>query len=81
MVWVLAFLLMSLIVAGMAVGVMMGRKPIAGSCGGIGATGVDKVCGICGGDTTKCEEVSARAGVPQVPSKGADLARDATKVD
>ena len=66
--------------AGMAVGVMMGRKPIAGSCGGIGAVGVDKACGICGGDVTKCEEASANAGAPQRPLN-ADLARDATKVD
>ena len=42
MVWLLVFPLMLLIVAGMAVGVMMGRKPIAGSCGGIGAAGLDK---------------------------------------
>ena len=41
MVWLLAFALMLLLFAGMAVGVMMGRKPIAGSCGGIGAVGVD----------------------------------------
>ena len=34
MVWLLAFALMLLLFAGMAVGVMMGRKPIAGSCGG-----------------------------------------------
>ncbi|MEL0167875.1 MAG: (Na+)-NQR maturation NqrM [Pseudomonadaceae bacterium] len=80
MVWLMAFVVMLLCVAGMAVGVMMGRKPIAGSCGGIGAVGVDKACGICGGDTTKCEEASAKAGVPQ-RALNADLARDATKVD
>ena len=79
MVWLLAFALMLLLFAGMAVGVMMGRKPIAGSCGGIGAVGVDKACGICGGDTTKCEEASANAGVVQRPRP--DLAHDATKVD
>jgi uncharacterized protein len=80
MVWLLVFPLMLLIVAGMAVGVMMGRKPIAGSCGGIGATGLDKSCGICGGDTTKCEEATTNAGVTP-RSEEFKLARDATKVD
>lgn len=56
MIWVLVFSVMLLSVGGMAVGVMMGRPPIAGSCGGIGATGVDGSCGICGGNPTKCEE-------------------------
>lgn len=79
MVWVLAFSLMVLVVVGMSVGVMMGRKPIAGSCGGIGATGVEKSCGICGGDVTKCEEASSNAGVE--PRKSKDLGYDATKVD
>jgi len=30
---ILSFIVLILIVAGMAVGVLMGRKPIAGSCG------------------------------------------------
>jgi len=42
----------------MAVGVLMGRKPISGSCGGVGAAldDDDYVCDICGGDESKCEE-------------------------
>ena len=79
MVWLLAFLLMALIVAGMAVGVMMGRKPIAGSCGGIGMLGIDKSCSICGGNPNKCEETSADSESDAVKRK--DLAYDATKVD
>lgn len=55
MTWLIAFIVMLLVVAGMAVGVMAGRKPIAGSCGGIANLGLDKVCGICGNDFTKCE--------------------------
>jgi hypothetical protein len=82
MVWLLAFLVMALVVVGMSVGVMMGRKPIAGSCGGIGATGLDKSCGICGGDVTKCEEVGEKAGIePRSVRQGAELGYDATKVD
>lgn len=53
-----SLLVMLLVVAGMAVGVLCGRKPIAGSCGGVGkALGEkDYVCDICGGDESKCEE-------------------------
>lgn len=54
-VWLLVFVVMLLVVAGMAVGVMAGRKPIAGSCGGIANLGIEKSCGICGNDFTKCE--------------------------
>ena len=82
MVWFLAFLLMSLVVVGMSVGVMMGRKPIAGSCGGIGATGLDKSCGICGGDVTKCEGAGETGGIePRKAVCRTDLGHDATKVD
>ncbi|HDZ57565.1 MAG TPA: (Na+)-NQR maturation NqrM [Pseudomonas xinjiangensis] len=77
MVWLLAFLLMSLIVAGMAVGVMMGRKPIAGSCGGIGLVGLDKSCSICGGNPNKCEEIDE----DDNSRKAKDMSYDATKVD
>lgn len=42
----------------MSVGVFFGRKPIAGSCGGMGAALGEKnyVCDLCGGDESKCEE-------------------------
>ena len=46
----------SFLVAIMAIGVMMGRRPISGSCGGIGrVNGEDSECAICGGDPIKCE--------------------------
>ena len=48
MTWLIAFILMLLIVAGMAIGVMLGRRPIGGSCGGLaGAVGIDHSC-TCG---------------------------------
>jgi hypothetical protein len=47
----------SFLVAIMAIGVIMGRRPISGSCGGIGRiNGDDSECAICGGDPAKCEE-------------------------
>ncbi len=45
-----------LVIAGMAIGVMMGRQPIKGSCGGMGALGIDTACEICGGDPRRCDE-------------------------
>jgi hypothetical protein len=46
----------SFLVAIMAIGVMMGRRPISGSCGGIGrVNGEDSECAICGGDPIRCE--------------------------
>lgn len=45
-----------LVMVGMALGVIFGRPPIKGSCGGIGALGIDTACEICGGDAQRCEE-------------------------
>ena len=50
-----AFSMMLLLVAVMAVGVLFGRKPISGSCGGMKALGLDMECEICGGDLSKCD--------------------------
>lgn len=74
MTFVLVFLIMLLVVLGMAVGVIMGRKPIAGSCGGIANLGIEKECSICGGDRQKCEEVKQGGDVVE-----SALAYDATK--
>ena len=51
----LSFIVLILIVAGMAVGVLMGRKPIAGSCGGMTALGMDVACDVCKGDPEVCD--------------------------
>ncbi|WP_312594837.1 (Na+)-NQR maturation NqrM [Stutzerimonas nitrititolerans] len=58
MTWLIVFFVMVLVVFGMAIGVIMGRKPIAGSCGGIANLGIEKECSICGGSREKCEEVN-----------------------
>jgi hypothetical protein len=57
--FMLALGLLVLLIAGMSIGVLMGRKPIAGSCGGMAALGMEVECDICGGDTTKCVEPDA----------------------
>ena len=73
----LAFVVLLLIVAGMAIGVIMGRKPLKGSCGGVGAAlgEVDYTCDLCGGDPNKCDEISQE----NEQDKASDLAYDATK--
>lgn len=45
------------IVIGMSIGVLFGRKPIAGSCGGISALGLRKTskCEFCGNDPNQCK--------------------------
>jgi len=52
----ISMLIVGLVMAGMAVGVKAGRQPIKGSCGGIGALGMDTACEICGGDPKRCDE-------------------------
>lgn len=52
----MAFGFMLFIVAAMAVGVLMGRKPIAGSCGGLSAIGMKSACDVCGGSDEVCEK-------------------------
>ncbi|MBE02922.1 (Na+)-NQR maturation NqrM [Marinobacter lutaoensis] len=75
--FLLALLIVILVVAGMAIGVMFGRKPISGTCGGIGALGISASCEICGGDTRKCKEENERREHEERVAD--DLAYDATK--
>ena len=66
-----AFGAMLMIIGGMAVGVMFGRSPIKGSCGGMSAVGIDAECEICGGNPARCdsfEEVANEASSASVPS-------------
>lgn len=53
----LGFVLLLVFVTLMAVGVIFGRQPIKGSCGGVGAAlgEVDYECEFCGGDLDRCE--------------------------
>ena len=81
-VYLMAFAFMLLIVASMAVGVIMGRKPIAGTCGGLNQLGLKEGCDVCGGKDEVCEEenrkkTSARRRSDE--SRGADLGYDATR--
>ncbi|MBU2885145.1 (Na+)-NQR maturation NqrM [Gilvimarinus agarilyticus] len=59
--FLVAFFAMLLIISAMAIGVIFGRKPLTGSCGGVGdALGEkDYTCELCGGDEKKCEEIKS----------------------
>jgi hypothetical protein len=67
--FVVTFLVLLSIVCLMAIGVIFGRKPIAGSCGGVGAALGEKdyVCELCGGDEAKCEEIKSQVPPSSTP--------------
>lgn len=58
-VFIFSFIIVLLLFAGMAIGVLAGRSPIKGTCGGMSALGLDTACDICGGDPFKCDSPSA----------------------
>lgn len=72
-------LAMVLVAVALSIGVLAGRKPITGSCGGVGKALGDPnyVCSLCGGDEAKCAEEKAKS----VSGKQAqtDLSYDASK--
>ncbi len=58
----LSLLIVALLMGGMAIGVLMGREPLKGSCGGMSALGMDTACDICGGDPQRCEKENEEGG-------------------
>lgn len=81
-IWLLVFGFMALIMIVMAVGVIMGRKPIAGSCGGLNQIGMKDGCDICGGKDDVCEEENRKRGSARRrsdESRGADLGYNASR--
>ena len=73
MTLLLAFADMLVLVAAMAVGVIFGRRPISGSCGGMKALGMNMECEICGGNPRRCESAAAPNGL------ASELARNAAR--
>lgn len=70
--FLLALGLVIFLITAMAIGVLFGRKPIAGTCGGLNNMGTGGACEICGGNPNKCEESNASG-------SSTDLAYDATQ--
>lgn len=61
----------------MAVGVLFGREPLKGTCGGLNRFG-EKDCPVCGGDLNKCE--SRPAAATSDPDQVARLTTDAGRI-
>ena len=70
---ILAFLFMVVMVSAMAIGVIMGRKPITGSCGGMKALGMDMECEICGGNPDLCDTNEGAATAKVLAKRDTDL--------
>lgn len=84
-VMIVTLLVMLFVAFALSISVLAGRKPITGSCGGVGkALGEPEyVCPLCGGDEAKCEAEKAKDAdakvVAQVAQAPADLAYDVSK--
>lgn len=61
----ITFMTFLFIIGAMAIGVILGRKPITGSCGGMGALGMVSDCEICGGDSAKCDSETPKVNAPR----------------
>ncbi|TMW14343.1 (Na+)-NQR maturation NqrM [Alloalcanivorax gelatiniphagus] len=70
-----AFVVLALLFAGMAIGVILSNKPLKGSCGGLAALGMKDGCEICGGDKDACEENTRQVNA----KRAAELGRDVLK--
>jgi thiamine biosynthesis lipoprotein len=58
------FAVFAIVIAGMAVGVMFGRKSISGSCGGLGNKTDEhgnSSCSLCSNPGEACRELARRA--------------------
>jgi hypothetical protein len=76
----LAFVVMLVVVAAMAIGVLLGRRPIEGSCGGMARLGLGE-CEVCGGDPARCERRIDGPGAGSAAGEGTldpDLGYDAS---
>lgn len=57
----ITFIFLLLIGGVMAVGVMRGREPISGTCGGLNQMGDGGGCELCGGNPAACRELDPMA--------------------
>ena len=55
----LTFVAIATVILLMSVGVLFGRKPVQGSCGGMNNIEGLKECELCGGETVKCKQANS----------------------
>lgn len=60
--FLISFLLMAVVILIMSVGVLMGRRPVQGSCGGLNRIDGMSECELCGGDKKKCDDLASSKG-------------------
>ena len=78
-IYILAFIVVLLVITGMALGAIVQNKPLKGSCGGLNTIGMKKDCDICGGNDDECEKEQERQRQAALAkTAAADLAYDAT---
>lgn len=78
-VLVVTLLMMLFVALALSISVLAGRKPVSGSCGGVGKALGDPnyVCELCGGDEAKCAEEKATPN--KMLATNTDLSYDASK--
>lgn len=79
-VLVVTLVVMLFVALALSISVLAGRKPVSGSCGGVGKALGDPnyVCELCGGDEAKCAEEKAKPGNSAAVEKNS-LSYDASK--
>jgi uncharacterized protein len=75
---IVTLIAMLFVALALSLSVLVGRKPITGSCGGVGkALGEpDYVCALCGGDEAKCAAEKLQDGEIK---EAVSISYDATK--
>ena len=61
--FIAVFVVLMLVVLGMGIGVMFGRAPLKGSCGGLANVGVERACGctdVCANEAAEHEAAQKR---------------------
>lgn len=78
-VLVVTLLMMLFVAFALSISVLVGRKPVSGSCGGVGKALGDPnyVCDLCGGDEAKCAE--EKANPKRLTTDRTDLSYDASQ--
>jgi hypothetical protein len=77
-IFIFVFAGLMLIIVAMSVGVLMGGKPIAGSCGGMANLGMDTACDICAGDKSICDDEDEKSRRIAELAKSANLGYEVT---